>query len=92
MKPTFEAYNAISFLTNLTQLYIASIKMLKLVDGITLVSKNHLLILFLLAVNRYVVTLALGSRPRQGLARVRAKREARESHLMLPGVQKSVRE
>jgi hypothetical protein len=39
-----------------------------------------------------VATLALGSRPRQGLAKVRAKREARESHFMLPGVQKSVRE
>jgi hypothetical protein len=37
-----------------------------------------------------VVTLALGLQPRQGLARVRAKREARESYLMLPGVQKSV--
>jgi hypothetical protein len=34
----------------------------------------------------FVATLALGSRPRQGLARVQAKREARESHLMLPGV------
>jgi hypothetical protein len=32
----------------------------------------------------YVITLALGSQPRQGFARVRAKREARESHLMLP--------
>jgi hypothetical protein len=39
-----------------------------------------------------VATLALGSRPRPRLARVQAKREARESHLMLPGVQKSVRE
>jgi hypothetical protein len=37
-------------------------------------------------------TLALGSRPRQGLAKVRAKCEARESHFMLLGVQKSVRE
>jgi hypothetical protein len=33
-----------------------------------------------------VTTLTLGSQPRQGLARVRAKREARKSHLMLPGV------
>jgi hypothetical protein len=33
-----------------------------------------------------VATLALGSWPMQGLARVRAKREARESHLMLLGV------
>jgi hypothetical protein len=33
-----------------------------------------------------VATLALGSRPRQRLARVRAKREARNSHLMLLGM------
>jgi predicted acyl esterase len=33
-----------------------------------------------------VATLALGSWPRQGLAKVRAKSEARESHFMLPGV------
>jgi hypothetical protein len=39
-----------------------------------------------------VVTLALGLRPRQGLARVQAKREAWESHFMLSGVQKIVRE
>jgi hypothetical protein len=39
-----------------------------------------------------VITLTLGSWPRQGLARLRAKREARESHIMLLGVQKSVRE
>jgi hypothetical protein len=39
-----------------------------------------------------VATLTLGSRPRQGLARVRAKKEARESHFMLPKVQKNVRE
>ncbi len=39
-----------------------------------------------------VATLALGLWSRQGLARVQAKREARKSHLMLLGVQKSVRE
>jgi hypothetical protein len=39
-----------------------------------------------------VTTLALGSQPRQGLTRLRAQREARGSHLMFPGVQKSVRE
>jgi hypothetical protein len=39
-----------------------------------------------------IATLALGSQPRQGLVRVRAKREAREAHFMFPGVQKSVRE
>jgi hypothetical protein len=39
-----------------------------------------------------VATLALGLQSRQGLARVRAKREAWESHLMLPGVQKNVSE
>ncbi len=33
-----------------------------------------------------VTTLALGSRLKQGLARVWAKREAQESHLMLSGV------
>jgi hypothetical protein len=33
-----------------------------------------------------VITLALGSRPKQGLARMKAKREARESHFMLPRV------
>jgi hypothetical protein len=32
-----------------------------------------------------VTTLALGSRPKQGLARVRAKSEARESHFMFLG-------
>jgi hypothetical protein len=36
--------------------------------------------------NVIVATLALGSRPRQRLARVQAKKEARESHLMLPGM------
>jgi hypothetical protein len=30
-----------------------------------------------------VATLALGLRPKQGLAKVRAKYEARESHFML---------
>jgi hypothetical protein len=35
-----------------------------------------------------VVTLALGSWPRQGVARLRAKREIRESHHILPGVRK----
>jgi hypothetical protein len=39
-----------------------------------------------------VATLALGSQPRQRLARVQAKREVWESHFMLMGVQKSVRE
>jgi len=39
-----------------------------------------------------VTTLALGSRPRQGLAKVRAKSEAQESHFMLPGVWECVRE
>jgi hypothetical protein len=33
-----------------------------------------------------VATLALGSRPKQGLVKVRAKREAQESHTMLLGV------
>jgi len=33
-----------------------------------------------------VVTLTLGSQPRQGLAKVGADNEAQESHFMLPGV------
>jgi hypothetical protein len=33
-----------------------------------------------------VATLTLGSQPRQGLARLQTKKEARESHRMLPGV------
>ncbi len=37
---------------------------------------------FLIFAN-YVATLALGSRPRQGLARLQAKREIGESHLVL---------
>jgi hypothetical protein len=40
----------------------------------------------------YVATLALGSQPRQGVTRLRAKREAQESCRMLLGVQESVRE
>jgi hypothetical protein len=36
--------------------------------------------------NVNVVTLTLGSRPKQGLAKVQAKSEARESHFMFPGV------
>jgi hypothetical protein len=39
-----------------------------------------------------VTTLALGSRPRQGVARLWAKRKTRESHHMLLGMPKSVRE
>jgi hypothetical protein len=42
--------------------------------------------IFKVYTNVGVVTLALGSQPRQGLARVRAKREAQESHLMLARV------
>jgi len=39
-----------------------------------------------------VATLALGLQPRQGVARLRAKREAQESCRMLSGVQENVRE
>jgi hypothetical protein len=46
--------------------------------SIYFLSRNHLVV--------DVATLALGSRPKQRLARVRAKREARESHLILPVV------
>jgi hypothetical protein len=40
----------------------------------------------LFLITSHVTILTLGSRPKQGLARVRVKREARESHLMLSGV------
>jgi len=39
-----------------------------------------------------IVTLILGSRQKQGLAKVWAKSEAWESHFMLLGVWESVRE
>jgi len=39
-----------------------------------------------------VITLALGLRLKQGLASVRAKKEAQESHLMLSKVQENVKE
>jgi hypothetical protein len=41
---------------------------------------------------KIVTTLDLGLRLRLGLTRVWAKNEVRESHFMLLGVQKSVRE
>jgi len=34
----------------------------------------------------FVITLVLGSRPKQGIAKVGAKREALEAHLMLSGM------
>jgi len=40
----------------------------------------------------YVATLALGSQPRQGLVKVRAKCESQESHFMFLGVWENVRE
>jgi len=43
-------------------------------------------------VGYYVTTLTLSLRLKQGLAKVRAKYEAQESHFMFPGVQESVRE
>jgi len=39
-----------------------------------------------------VATLTQGLQPRQGVARLRAKREAQESCYILPGVQERVRE
>jgi hypothetical protein len=39
-----------------------------------------------------VATLALGSQPRKGLAKLRAKCEGKELHFMLPGVWESVKE
>jgi len=35
---------------------------------------------------KYVATLTLGWQPKQGLVRVRNKREAREAHLIFSGV------
>jgi len=39
-----------------------------------------------------VVTLALGSRPKQRLVKMQAKKEAQEPHFMVLGVQENVRE
>jgi hypothetical protein len=50
--------------------------------------ETHFLLLNLII----VATLALGLRPRQGVTRLWAKREAQESCHMLPGMQESVRE
>jgi hypothetical protein len=41
---------------------------------------------------KHVATLALGSQPKQGLARMQDKKEAHDTHLILSGVQESVRE
>jgi hypothetical protein len=49
------------------------------------------LLSYMLLLMNIVATLTLGSRPRQRLVRVWAKKEAQESHLMFTGVQKSVR-
>ncbi len=43
---------------------------------------------FIIINSLYVATLTLGSRPRQKVARLRAKRETWESHHMLPRVQR----
>jgi hypothetical protein len=40
------------------------------------------------SLKRCVTTLALGSRSKLGVVRLRAKKKTRESHLMLPGVQR----
>jgi len=39
-----------------------------------------------------VVTLALGLRPKQGLVKMWAQKEAQEPHFMLLGVQENVKE
>jgi hypothetical protein len=51
-----------------------------------------LLIILLIMKPLFVATLASGLRPKQGFARVWAKKEAQESHLILPGMYESVRE
>jgi hypothetical protein len=38
-----------------------------------------------------IATLTLGLRPKQGLARAHAKKEAQESHIMFLGVWESVK-
>jgi hypothetical protein len=61
----------------------------------------HITLMFVVETHTYaswfipyisVTALALGSRLRQGLARMQAKKEAQESHFMLLGVRKSARE
>jgi hypothetical protein len=54
----------------------------------------HFIFLFTIDFNRWgcVTTLALGSRPKQRFARMRAKREAQTSHFVFLGAQKSVKE
>jgi hypothetical protein len=49
------------------------------------------LLSYMLLLMNIIATLILGSRPRQRLVRVWAKKEAYESHLMFMGMQKSVR-
>jgi hypothetical protein len=44
------------------------------------------------ALIQFVATLALGLRPMQRFVRLHVKKEARGSHLMFLGVQKSVKE
>jgi hypothetical protein len=46
--------------------------------------KLELIFFNVLVWTQYVATLILGSQPKQGLAKVWAKREVQESHLMLP--------
>ncbi len=70
-----------------TQTFMASTSTVILIETIfnnTNKTKQHLSLI--------VTTLTLGSQPRQKLARLRAKREVRESHLMLSGVQKNAKE
>jgi hypothetical protein len=59
----------------------------------SLTMSKHLKIKMTCVLNKItVITLTLGSRPRQGFVKVQAKSEVQESHFMLPKVQKSVRE
>jgi len=57
-----------------------------------LVGYFHCTINKIVSNNASVATLVLGSRPKQGLTRVRVKKEAQGSHLMFLGVQKNVKE
>jgi hypothetical protein len=53
----------------------------------TCLGLSHLIVAYLHDVSVVVTTLVLGLRPRQGVARLRAKRKTWESNHMLPGTQ-----
>jgi hypothetical protein len=76
------------FIYNLLHKLVVIMTHYSLLNG-KIMMKN--LLSYMLLLMNIVATLTLGSRPRQRLVRVWAKKEAQESHLMFTGVQKSVR-